>query len=521
MPLLNTADKVYVGAAQASAVYLGANKVWPTVSGTFTPSDLPGLGLWLSASNITATEGASVTAWTDASPAHHNATLVGSDAPTYNTALGGVPAVSFTGTDHRMQVAGFGTALSGKTAYTLFLRVQSFDNSNYPIMLTAPTYAPWTFVIEHNADAGVFWGHGNGCYRCSVPPPSPLSTWHTYSFVFAATPHFYVDGSELAIGFLGPSGDMQPMVPDGGADVLLGTYYEGSYGWNGLISDALWYDHALTDTERGQVETWLSAPHVPTLDPATSAYLAATGLDHAYAPALDGLVVGLKSHGLWTKMSAVYPMIGGTAALHKWNLLNPVDSDAAYRLTFTGGTHSGPLGYRANEEGVTANGNYADTHLVPASVLADVDSTHLAYYSLASVPPGDRTEMGCYNWDGSTTSRFHVIANYAGNFFYYGMSEAGATNTSMSFSTGLFVTTRTGATLTTAYRNGAQLDSSPQPSNSGLPTNAVWVGGIDTYVGRTDLPCGFASIGSGLTSQNVADLYTVVQNFQTALGRQI
>ena len=257
------------------------------------------------------------------------------------------------------------------------------------------------------------------------------------------------------------------------------------------------------------------------MDPATSAYLAATGLPAGYAPALDGLVRGLKDYGLWAKMQAVYPFIGGTPELHKWNLMDPRDLDAAYRLTYIQGgasIHSDALGYRANTEGNGINGGYADTNLIPANGLADVDSTHLAFYSLAEVPPGDRAEIGCYNWNG-TGSRFHLIVCYAGNSFYYGMSEEGATYTSSPSSTGLFVSTRTSATTTTAYRNGVSVDTSPQPANNGLPTFSVWVGGIDSYRGRSDLPCGFASIGSGLTAQNVADLNTVVQAYQTALNR--
>jgi Concanavalin A-like lectin/glucanases superfamily len=289
MPVLNTANAVRLGAQQANAVYLGANKVWSPPASVWTPASLPGLGLWLSARNITAAEGANVTAWTDASPGHHNATLVGANAPTYNTALGGVPAVSFTGLDHRMQVAGFGTALSGKTAYTLFVRMQSFDNSNYPIMLTAPTSAQWDFINEHNSDSGIFWGHGNARYRCSVPLSNPLSTWHTYSFVFAATPHLYVDGSEPAIGFLGPSGDMQSTVPALGANVVLGAYYNGQFGWNGLISDVIWYDHALTNSERALVEAWLvSAP--PPFSPANITGLR-VWLDASQLTGADGAAV--------------------------------------------------------------------------------------------------------------------------------------------------------------------------------------------------------------------------------------
>jgi hypothetical protein len=255
-------------------------------------------------------------------------------------------------------------------------------------------------------------------------------------------------------------------------------------------------------------------------DPDVLAYLAATGLDSGYAPALDTLVVGLKQHGLWSKMLAVYPMIGGTAALHKWNLRDPKDSDASYRLTFNGGgTHSTALGYRANQQGDVYAGGYADTHLVPNGRL-DVNSTHLGFYSLAEVPVSDRCEMGCYNWAGAG-SRFHVIARYNGGLFYYGMSEEGASNCAVPSSTGLFVATRTASDSQSAYRNGVLVSTpNPAPPTNGLPPVSVWIGGIDSYRGFSDLPCGFASIGSGLNAQNVADLYAVVQAFQAVLGRQ-
>ena len=279
-------------------------------------------------------------------------------------------------------------------------------------------------------------------------------------------------------------------------------------------------------------DIWLGTTHVdaiyagdtqvwpPSLNRSTLDFMAATGLNPYYAPILDGLVVGLKQSGLWSKMVAVYPFIGGTAELHKWNLLDPRDDDTAYRLTFyDGGTmaHSDVLGYLANTDGNYIDGGYADTHLIPSDVLADVNSTHLAYHSLAEVTPADRCEMGNYLWNGSTGARFHIIACYVGNWFYYGLGEEGATNCPSSTSVGLFVTTRTDAALTTAYRDGVKLDSSTNPPTNGLPTQSIWVGGIDAYRGRSDLPCGFASIGSGLTPENVADLNTIVQQYQTAV----
>lgn len=267
-----------------------------------------------------------------------------------------------------------------------------------------------------------------------------------------------------------------------------------------------------------------SAVRAPVYDPATQAYLDATGLDESFAPALDGLVVGLKAVGLWQKMSAVYPFIGGTADLHKWNLLDPRDADDAYRLTFHDGpstSHSTALGYRPNAQGQqVGSGSYADTHLEPLARLADVNSTHLAFYSLEDTPSGDRGEIGCYDWNGSG-SRFHIIARYLGvDGFYYGMSEEGANYYVVPAASGLFVATRTSASAQSGYRNGVKGPDNAFPPVNGLPNRSVYIGAINEFANRSDIPCGFASIGSGLAIQDVADLNLIVTDYQTALGRR-
>ena len=48
--------------------------------------------------------------------------------------------------------------------------------------------------------------------------------------------------------------------------------------------------------------------------------------------ALYNLAKQLKDSSLWAKFIAIYPMIGGTASTTKWNLKDPRDLDAAYRL---------------------------------------------------------------------------------------------------------------------------------------------------------------------------------------------
>ena len=68
-------------------------------------------------------------------------------------------------------------------------------------------------------------------------------------------------------------------------------------------------------------------------DPDAIAFLMAAGItDGTQAAAINTLVIRMKADGIWTKMKAIYPFVGGSAASHKWNLKDPRDLDAAYRL---------------------------------------------------------------------------------------------------------------------------------------------------------------------------------------------
>lgn len=72
--------------------------------------------------------------------------------------------------------------------------------------------------------------------------------------------------------------------------------------------------------------------------------------------ATNQLVLDLKADSLWSVFDGFYPLVGGTSSSHKWNLLDPQDTEAAYRVTWLGGmTHSstGCLGNGFNSAGNT------------------------------------------------------------------------------------------------------------------------------------------------------------------------
>lgn len=110
-------------------------------------------------------------------------------------------------------------------------------------------------------------------------------------------------------------------------------------------------------------------------DPDAQAFIDATGISGAEADSINTLTVGLKSAGLWTDLKVLYPFVGTTSTQQKYNLKDPRDLDAAFRLTFAGGwTH--------DANGAKGNGTngYADMHFDPGTDLTDTRSLYLGLY---------------------------------------------------------------------------------------------------------------------------------------------
>jgi hypothetical protein len=259
-----------------------------------------------------------------------------------------------------------------------------------------------------------------------------------------------------------------------------------------------------------------------TVDTSAQAFIDAAALtDAAQKNAINKLTLDLKVYGLWGKMKAIYPMIGGTATTHKWNLVNPQDTNGAYRLTFSGGwTHSAT---GAKPDGL--NG-YANTFFIPTSNLTN-NSTHYSYYSRSNTV-GTMIDMGC---NGSTPDQWNLLLRYTGGGFeglfsdQYNFNTNRINVTTNLNSSGFYITTRTSSVVHKVYKSGIQIGNTDTNASTGFASQAVSI-----IIGnRADLPaglysnreCAFASIGDGLTDIDSFNLNVIVQNYQTNLGRQV
>ena len=153
----------------------------------------------------------------------------------------------------------------------------------------------------------------------------------------------------------------------------------------------------------------LEGLHMPdagtTIDADAQRFFDSAGItDATQKQAVNRLVLDLKgvtnsdyyTANVWLKLKGIYPLVGGSAYMHQWNLKNPVNADTAYRLTFYG-----TLTMDAN--GVTGNnGGYADTH-----------------YIADSIPAANQFSMGEYVRSATTTGNFncgYYNSGGSGNF---------------------------------------------------------------------------------------------------------
>lgn len=258
---------------------------------------------------------------------------------------------------------------------------------------------------------------------------------------------------------------------------------------------------------------------LPAFDPDAQAFITAAAItDPTQQLAIDNLVKGLKSDNIWTKMKAIYPFVGGTASTHKWNLKDPRDLDAAFRLVFNGGwTHS--------SNGATPNGvnGYADTKLNDSSLTPN--SSHISYYSRTNVSPTNTYEIGLYN--GTKGIWFALRNSSLGSVFTGGIFQTGASgevSVSNLDSTGFYLGGKNGSTTVKFYKNGTSVASAAKADTTATNTSvylaALNQNGTPAF-GFSTKQCAFSTIGDGLTDTEAANLYTRVQAYQTALNRQI
>jgi hypothetical protein len=254
-------------------------------------------------------------------------------------------------------------------------------------------------------------------------------------------------------------------------------------------------------------------------DPDAQAFFIAEGaagvtLTTTEMNAVNTLVVDLKGYNLWTKSFALYPFIGSTATSQKFNLKNPADTNAAYRLSFVGGwTHS--------SNGALPNGTNAFANTFLSTSAIGLNSGHISYYSRTN-----NTTVSCEVGGGNPSPDSYTLlelrnASALGAFRYN--NGVAQNQVAIADTRGFFIGTRTASNVIKLFRNNTNIINGSAASNatSVFSQYIAAYNGSNTAYSYSNRQCAFASIGTGLTDTEAANFYNAVQNFQTTLGRQV
>lgn len=229
---------------------------------------------------------------------------------------------------------------------------------------------------------------------------------------------------------------------------------------------------------------------------------------------IHNLVTSLKDYGIWSKLYALYPIFANTPTKQKFNWIDPQDTDAAFRLTFNGGTESLERNVIHN-----ASNSYLDTHFNPSTDYTSTSDASMGVFSNLSTI-NNAACMGVGNTFVATDSI--MIYPKFSNIFYgnvFGSTIAGTANTDAS---GMFVVTRGSSTEFSYHKRGSStIDTTSVQGVSGVPNGNIWIGAGNRVSGSasnqySSLVHGWAFIGKHLTIAEIDDLYTALNTFDQA-----
>jgi hypothetical protein len=216
--------------------------------------------------------------------------------------------------------------------------------------------------------------------------------------------------------------------------------------------------------------------------------------------AVNTLVVQMKADGIWTKMQAIYPMVGASAAACAQNLKS---SSFTGSFTITGWTFA--------STGATPNGTSAfmDTNMSASSSLS-ISSAHMSSYN--NTTPNNGVMLG--------NGVLSCLLQYDGNFINASLATISFITNAATKAASFIMINRQSSSDIKIIRNSSIITS--RNNNIGISYDAanITLGKYGSGFFQS-AQFAFASIGEGLTDTESSNLYTAVQAFNTTLSRNV
>ena len=229
--------------------------------------------------------------------------------------------------------------------------------------------------------------------------------------------------------------------------------------------------------------------------------------------AVNDLVIQMKSDGIWTKMKAIYPMVGGGNGTLVQNQASCEQNLVS--ASFTGAFTSG---WTFASTGVTPNGTsaYMDTGLIPNNDL-QLNDVHGSSYIRNNVVV-DGPVFSSEN--AGFSNGFYIWPRYSSSIYSIRANDDTSSQGASSDSRGFWILRRNSSTVKTLWRNSSQFGTH-NVNSTNLNTSSIYLGASRNNSNYSTFQNAFTSFGDGLTDTEASNFYTAVQAFQTTLSRAI
>ena len=262
----------------------------------------------------------------------------------------------------------------------------------------------------------------------------------------------------------------------------------------------------------------------PSFDPDAAAYLAAVivaggTVDSTMSAATNNMFLALKSNSLYSKMKAFYPVLGGIAASQAIN----GNLNTSFNLTFVGSLTHTTSGFTT-----TNNSAYARTNYIPLTEHPGGTMTMGMFTNTAGLlASSDKYMMGAFSsgirflgwdYDEVSTGTKDFSGKYLANTTTTNINVGASSN-----SLGMVQMGGNGTTKTLTHNlNGIDSSASAAQDGTTLPNVEIYLGNLNLLgspYSSALARCAFAYMGDYLTLGETTTLSSIINAFQTSLGR--
>ena len=251
----------------------------------------------------------------------------------------------------------------------------------------------------------------------------------------------------------------------------------------------------------------------PTLDADASAFIAAAGITGGTnLLAVNNFVIGLKQNNLWARWDAIYPLMGTTSTMQKYNLINP----ALYNMTWTAGSSTWDvLGWHS--DGSTS---YGDTGFVPSSAgghYTEHSATMLIVNRTGTIGGSSRRDLM-----GTTdTFRASIATQNGTTLAMDGMNDGNGIGNIQSFAIGAVLAITRESSVSSRQYSGNVAPNFDATASTGLPTKSILIGARHSggVANNTAFNPSLVMIGGSISQTEYTALLGLINTFEATLGR--